>query len=99
MFTSYSMDLEVSMGLEDETTSCEVTGNLMVEVVDTELVSELPERVLCCDEDLPRTLEKRIESLLDHICHEVSRFLIMPMSYIWGRRTRKIGHIGRLCIK
>ena len=99
MLCSFAMDFEMAMWLQDETTSSEITGNLVTEAMDSELIGELSERVFCSDEEFPGAFEKCIESFLDHVSHEVSRFLIMPMSYIWGRRTRKVRHRERLFVK
>ncbi len=89
------MDLELTMWLEDEATSSEVTGDLVMKWMDPELISECCEWVLSLDVDLTYFLDEFTSTssdILFHFFDQMSRDRFMPMSQFRRSRTREIGH-------
>lgn len=99
---TFTVDLEVSMWLEDETTSSEITWYLMTKMFDTELVCDVCETVFCSDDNFSCFRYDWLESRFDtisHFLHEMDRFFCVPMSNIRSSRTRKVRHIRELKTK
>jgi hypothetical protein len=71
------VDLELSMWLEDESTSREITGNLVAKWMNAELVSEGRERVFRLNIDLTNLLDELTRTrgdILFHFFDETSGF-------------------------